>query len=89
MILCRSLHAETLQATASEGLAQGSYVAVRAGFEPVTLHSKFIDSTNAPPRPTRLVCRYHNHQRIVAHSDHIINSAELSSYNMIASAYFG
>ena len=30
-------HAEALQATVSEGLAQGAYVAVRAGFEPMTL----------------------------------------------------
>ena len=36
-ILCRSKHAEVLQATASEGLAQGPYVAAIAGFEPVTL----------------------------------------------------
>src|SRR6218665_1178421 len=31
------LHAEVLQATASEGLAQGPYVAARAGFEPVRI----------------------------------------------------
>ena len=30
-------HAEAQQATASEGLAQGPYVAARAGFEPMTL----------------------------------------------------
>ena len=30
--LCRSLHAEAPQATASEGLAQGPYVAATAGF---------------------------------------------------------
>src|SRR6218665_124060 len=46
---CRSLHAEAPQATASEGLAQGPYVAASAGFEP----AKGIDSTNAPPRPTQ------------------------------------
>ena len=34
-----SLHAEALQATASEGLAQGPYVVTRAGFEPATLKS--------------------------------------------------
>ena len=39
---------EALQATASQGLAQGPYVAARAGFEPGTLLSKGIDSTNAP-----------------------------------------
>ena len=32
LTLCRSLHAEELQATASEGLAQGSYVVARAGY---------------------------------------------------------
>ena len=40
LILCRSLHAEALQATASEGLAQGPYVAAGAGFEPATIRSK-------------------------------------------------
>ena len=41
----------TPQATASEGLAQGLYVAARAGFEPATLRTKGVESTNAPPRP--------------------------------------
>ena len=40
-------------ATVSEGLAQGSCMASRAGFEPTTLRSKGIDSTNAQPRPTK------------------------------------
>src|SRR6218665_3879652 len=57
LTLCRSLHAEALEATASEGLAQGPYVVARAGFEPLTLWSKGIDSTNAPPCPT-YVCMY-------------------------------
>ena len=39
-----------LQATGSEGLAQGPYVATKAGFEPATLRSKDIASTKAPPR---------------------------------------
>ena len=45
LTLCRSLHAEALQATVSEGLAQCPcmYVAARAGFEPTTLRSKGID----------------------------------------------
>ena len=34
--MCRSLHAEAKQSTASEGLAEGPYVAERAGF---VLHS--------------------------------------------------
>ena len=52
LTLCRSLHAEAKQATASEGLAQGPYMAARAGFEPTTLMSKGIDSTYATSRPT-------------------------------------
>src|SRR6218665_531693 len=42
-------HAEAPQATASEGLAQDPYVAARAGFEPTTIWSTDIDSTNEPP----------------------------------------
>ena len=53
LTLCRSLHDKALQATASEGLTQGPYVAARAGFGPAILRSKSIDSTNASPRPTR------------------------------------
>ena len=34
------LTCEALQATASEGLAQGPYVAARVGFEPVTIRSE-------------------------------------------------
>ena len=44
-------HAEAPQATVSEGLAQGPYVAPRAGFEPTTLWSTAMDSTNEPPLP--------------------------------------
>src|SRR6218665_890737 len=44
-------HAEAPQATVSEGLAQGPYVAARAGVEPMTLRTKGLDSTNAPPTP--------------------------------------
>ena len=49
---CAEFHAEAPQATASLGLAQGPYVAARAGFEPTTLRSKGFDSTKAPPRLT-------------------------------------
>ena len=35
-------HAEVPQATASEGRAQGSYMAARAGFEPACLNCLFI-----------------------------------------------
>ena|SRR6218665_441983 len=51
LTLCRSLHAEALQATASDGFAQGPSVAARAGFEPATIWSKGIHSTNSSPRP--------------------------------------
>ena len=37
-------HAEAPQATASEGLAQGPYVAARAGLEPTTLRTKGDES---------------------------------------------
>ena len=46
-ILCRSLHAKAPQAIGSEG----PYVADRAGFEPTTLWTEGVESTNAPPRP--------------------------------------
>src|SRR6218665_859038 len=44
-------HAEASQTTVSEVLAQGRYVAARAGFEPTTLRTNGVDSTNGPPRP--------------------------------------
>ena len=40
-------------ATVSKGLAQGPYVATRAGVEPTTLWLRVIDLTNAPPRCSR------------------------------------
>ena len=40
-----------LQATLSEGLAQGPYIAARAGFEPVTLRTYGTELTIEPPRP--------------------------------------
>jgi len=54
-IVCRSLHAETLLTTVRKGLAQGPYLAVRAGFEPTTLQSKGVVSINASPSPTFLM----------------------------------
>src|SRR6218665_1731340 len=39
-------------ATAGKGLAQGPYMAARAGVEPTTLRLRVIASTNAPPCPT-------------------------------------
>ena len=52
LTLCRSLHAEALEAIVSEGLVEGPYMAARAGFEPTALGSKGVVSTNAPPCPT-------------------------------------
>ena len=43
--------AEAPQATVSEGLAQGQYVAAIAGFEPATLRKKGNESTTNPTRP--------------------------------------
>ena len=49
-------HAEAhRQLSAGKGLAQGPYVAAKAGVEPMTLRLKVIDSSNAPPRPTKLM----------------------------------
>src|SRR6218665_3000378 len=45
------LHAQAPQATASEGLAKGPNVATRAGFEPTTLWTKGVESTNEQPCP--------------------------------------
>ena len=50
-------HTEAPQATASEGLAQGPYVATGAGFEPTTLLTIGIESTNEPPC---LIVSYNN-----------------------------
>ena len=50
-ILCQSLHAEALQATASEGLAESPYEAVRVGFEPATLRMEGNELTTEPPHP--------------------------------------
>jgi len=45
-------HTEAPQATVSEGLALGPNVAVRAGFEAVTLRTTGVESTHAPdPHP--------------------------------------
>ena len=44
-------HAKAPQATVSEGLAQGPYMAARAEVEPMTLRTKGVDSTNVPYMP--------------------------------------
>ena len=52
LMLCCSLHAEALQATMSEGLAQDPYMATRVGFEPATLRTQGTEPTTEPPCPT-------------------------------------
>src|SRR6218665_1559012 len=46
---CIGVSRRSAQATAGKGLAQGPYIAVRAGVEPTTLRLRVIASTNAPP----------------------------------------
>src|SRR6218665_3591559 len=49
---CIGVSRRSAQATAGNELAQGLYVAARAGVEPTTLQLKVIVSTKAPPCPT-------------------------------------
>src|SRR6218665_2416238 len=44
-------HAEAHRQLHGKGLAQGPYMAARAGVEPTTLRLRVIASTNAPPSP--------------------------------------
>jgi len=46
LILCQNYHDEALQATASEGLAQGPYVAARVGLESATLQTEGTEPHN-------------------------------------------
>jgi len=52
LILCRSYHAKVLQATVSEGLAQGPYVVARVRFKPATLWTEGTKPAIDPTRPT-------------------------------------
>jgi len=52
--MCREFHAEPPHAIVSEGLAQGPYMAARAGLEPTILWTIGVDSINGGPRPTNL-----------------------------------
>ena len=52
---CIGVSRRSAQATAGKGLAQGPYVAARAGVEPTTLRLKVIVSTKAPPRPVNVL----------------------------------
>ena len=47
-------HTEAPQATVSEGLAQGPYMAASVVVEPVTLWTKGVDSSNAPHHAPQL-----------------------------------
>src|SRR6218665_1971971 len=57
---CIGVSRRSARATVSEGLAQGIYMSVRAGVEPLTLRLKVIDSTKAPPCLSRLVLFIHS-----------------------------
>src|SRR6218665_3977033 len=52
-ILYRSFTPKRRRNCIGKGLAQGHYVAARAGVELAALWLKVVDSTKAPPRPTR------------------------------------
>ena len=58
LLLCRSQHTEALQATVSEGLAQGPYVAARLGFEPATFRMQATEPTTEPPCPTVIIIMF-------------------------------
>ena len=48
---CIGVSRRSAQATVGKGLAQGPYMAARAGVKPTTLRLKAVDSTKAPPCP--------------------------------------
>jgi len=50
LTLCRSKHAEALQATVNEGLAR-PYVVARVGFEPTIFRTQGTELTTKPPSP--------------------------------------
>jgi len=70
-------HAEALQATASEGLAQCPYAAARAGFEPVTLQKKGAESANEPSR----------HKIALRPTSQLLNSLSESSEAFVTYAF--
>ena len=47
-------HTEAPQATVSERLAQGPYVAARVGFKLATIWTQGTELTTKPPHPTAL-----------------------------------
>src|SRR6218665_1070153 len=48
---CIGVSRQSAQATVGKGLAQGPYMAARAGVEPTTLRLRAVDSTKEPPCP--------------------------------------
>ena len=76
---CIGVSRRSAQATEGKGLAQGPYVAVRAGVKPTTLRLKVIASTKAPPRPTvttvttrKSFKRWHNGEMVKVSAFHSI-----------------
>ena len=67
-------HVEALQAIASEGLAQGPYMAARAGFKTTTLRTKGDESTNEPP------CLYLCNKHEAFHSSSLVSRSVLETY---------
>ena len=61
--LCRSFTPKRHGQLQVTELAQGSYVAARAGVEPTTLGLKGIDPTKAPPRQRNATIRDDRMQR--------------------------
>src|SRR6218665_1382936 len=48
---CAGISHRSAKGTVSEELAQDPYLAARAGVKPMTLRTKSVDSTKAPPTP--------------------------------------
>jgi len=76
-------HAEAPQATASEGLAKGPYVAARVGVELMTLRTKGVDSANAPPTPHNF-CHFNNfNYRLIALNYFFRNEIEINNSSLL------
>src|SRR6218665_193735 len=78
-------HVKAPQATANEGLSQGPYAAAGAGFEPTTLRSTAIDSTNEPPRPMMVKITLHMSVVSAVHD----NATTPMSLNQWCTTFFG
>ena len=77
------------QATASEGLVQGPYVVAWAGYEPATLWTKGVESTNEPPRPTIMLFIF----RFLGSDDHATffpnRDRQRVAYEILAKTVYG